>query len=87
MRIELIMHEGRTTGWNIIAETIEDKLTLGSMRQVEFWGTGEHRIEYDGMRTDPENDEYIASLHYATRAQKSRDKEALLNPKGDEKRD
>lgn len=70
MKIELVKHEGKTVGWTIIAETTEDKLTLGTMRNMEFFGMDENSVEYDGVSS--EDDEtgasYALKLHYATRA-------------------
>lgn len=70
MKIELVKHEGKTVGWTIIAETTEDKLKLGTMRNMEFFGMDDNVVQYDGVSS--ENDEagasYATKLHYATKA-------------------
>jgi hypothetical protein len=76
MKIQLNKNEkGQTIGWSIIAESKEDKLTLGSMRNLEFFGSGDDVIKYDGMKSDPEDNNFVIQLNYATKAYK-KDKEA-----------
>lgn len=67
MKITLIKDEkGHTCGWTITAENIDEKLILGSMRNLEFWGSDDDKVEYDGMTADPDNTNYVTSLKYAT---------------------
>lgn len=66
MKIELIKNDkGQTQGWSIIAENKEDKLTLGTMRNIEFFGMDDNAIEYNGMKSE---DGYAIKLNYATKA-------------------
>jgi hypothetical protein len=68
MKIELVRNEsGKTVGWSIIGETKEDKLRLGSMRHLLFFGLGDNVVEYDGMTADPNDDDYVEKLHFATK--------------------
>lgn len=84
MKIELIQIEGdkpgtkKTVGWHIIAETTDDKRILGSMRHVEFWGSDENTIQYDGYTPDPNDDNYVGSLHYGTVAYKAQKHNELM---------
>lgn len=64
MKIELVKHEGKTVGWEIIAETTEDKLKLGAMRNIEFYGMNDDAINYDGVETEGN---YAVKLKYATK--------------------
>lgn len=76
MKIELIKNEAnRTVGWSIIGETKEDKLRLGTMRNLLFFGTGDDVIEYDGVSTDPENENLAEKLHFATKGYIKKKKE------------
>lgn len=69
MKIELNKNkEGQTIGWSIIAETKEDKLILGSMRNIEFYSMGDECIAYDGMKSSDDN--YVLQLNYTTKAHK-----------------
>ena len=48
------------------------------MRNVEFWGSGQKKIEYDG-RTDYKPDErYIHSLKYATKGYKEKKRKEFM---------
>jgi hypothetical protein len=68
MQIELVKNEaGKTVGWTIIGETEEDKLRLGSMRNLLFFGMYDNVVEYDGMTSDPEDNDYVLKLHFATK--------------------
>jgi hypothetical protein len=68
MRIELVKDESNhTAGWTIIGENEDEKRTLGSMRNLLFWGLKENVVEYDGMSADPDDPNYVAKLHFATR--------------------
>lgn len=68
MKIELVKNDaGNTVGWQIIAETKQDKLRLGSMRNMLFFGFGDSVVEYDGWRADPKDKKYVQSLHFATK--------------------
>lgn len=78
MKIELIMEDGKTVGWDIIAENDEEKRILGSMRNVEFWGTGDNLIQYNGMTHDPDDERYVASLHYAITSYKKKKHDAWI---------
>lgn len=83
MKIELLQEEGRTVGWEIIAENEQERRILGSMRNVEFWGTGDTKIEYAGRVDYEPDDRYVHSLKYATKGYKEKKKrefrEKLMN--------
>ena len=88
MKIELTMEEGRTVGWEIIAESEEERRILGSMRNVEFWGTDDKKIQYDGMVSYKPDERYVHSLKYATKGYKEKRerefKESLVSEKDKE---
>jgi len=72
MKIELIRipikdsDKKKTVGWNLIAETIEEKLILGSVRNAHFWGDEENEIKYNGYLPDPNDNKYVGVIKYAT---------------------
>ena len=63
MKVEIKKIDGKSVGWNIIAETEEDKKTLNIMRDLQFWGLGEDVIQYAG-RTDDESEQNVQALHW-----------------------
>lgn len=76
MKIELTRDEnGKTVGWSITGETREDKLRLGSMRNMLFFGMNDNFVEYDGMETDPNDRDYVLRLKFATRGYIKRKRE------------
>lgn len=77
MKVNLIMEEGRTVGWTIEAENTEERLTLGSIRNLEFWGTGEQKVQYNGMAPFKDDDNYVQSVKYATKTYKDAQKQAF----------
>jgi len=58
----------KTVGWNLIAETIEEKLILGSVRHAHFWAEKNDEVTYNGYIPDSEDDKYVGVIKYATRA-------------------
>jgi hypothetical protein len=72
MKIELIRNEEKeVVGWHIIAENKEERLILGSMRHVQFWGTDDSKIAYDGIETEKATEgEYVTKIMYATEGHK-----------------
>lgn len=67
MKVNLIKQDGKSVGWTIEGENEEEKRTLGSIRNLQFWGTGDTKIEYNGMMTDPGDEDYVLSLSWATK--------------------
>lgn len=68
MKIELIKNEAnKTVGWKLVGETKEDKLRLGTIRNMEFFGLGDDVVEYDGITSDPENKNLVSEVRYATK--------------------
>ena len=85
MKIKLIKDKdaddklGTTVGWEIIAETTEEKLILGSIRHAHFWAKSEDLIEYNGYIPDPEDDNYVGVIKYATKAYKHQQHAEFIN--------
>lgn len=79
MKIELRRIDSKTVGWSIIAESIDDKLVLGSIRDKEFWGYEDTRIIYDGMKLDPDDRNYVKELKYVTKRQSILDRESFMD--------
>ena len=53
MKIVLVKNdENYVIGYNIIPETKDDKLTLGNVRNLHFYGFDDTHIVYDGMECD-----------------------------------
>jgi L,D-peptidoglycan transpeptidase YkuD (ErfK/YbiS/YcfS/YnhG family) len=79
MKIELIKHptDKTTVGWTITAEDLEEKLILGSIRHAQFWCSADDQIEYNGYHPDPKDDNYVATIQYATKSYKKELKEAF----------
>jgi len=79
MKVILIEDEGKTVGWKVEAETTEDKLTLGSMRNLQFFGMNENSVEYIGRESeDTPEGEYVTSMSYATKAYDKKLTNAML---------
>jgi len=56
MKIEIVLNEsGNAIGWDIIPETVEDDLTVATMRDLTFFGMDDTAIKYDGMRMVDKN--------------------------------
>ena len=67
MKIILIKNtEGKTCGWNLQAESVDDRLILGTIRNFNFFGTDNQVIKYDGIKTWPEDDDYVDTVMYRT---------------------
>ena len=78
MKVELIKNDtNKTVGWKLVAETKEDKLRLGTIRNMEFFGLNDTVITYDGMKTDPEDENYVVEVLYATKGHQKERKEAF----------
>lgn len=51
MKIEIIKDNiGQAIGWKIIPESREDQKTLGTIRNLSFWGFDETKITYNGIK-------------------------------------
>ena len=80
MKIILIKdNDGKTCGWTLQAESIDDRLTLGTIRDFHFWGNGDTKIEYDGYRAWDEDDNYVDSINYKTHKVVAEERTAMLN--------
>ncbi len=84
MKIELVRDETgkyptKTIGWDIVGETEEEKRILGTMRDFYFWGLHETVIKYDGMTSDPEDEDYVQKLHFRIEAVNKAEREERLN--------
>lgn len=49
MKIDLTMKDGKPIGYSIIPETAEEKETVGTVRDLIFFGFDDTRIVYDGL--------------------------------------
>ena len=45
---------GQAIGWTITAETKEENVVVGTIRDLQFFGMDETAIKYDGRRETPE---------------------------------
>lgn len=65
MLIELTKIEDKVVGYTIEAENEQDKLTLGSIRNMQFFGFDDTALRYDGVESEetPEGS-YAIKLHY-----------------------
>ena len=50
MKIELIMKDGNPVGYKIIPETLEEKETVGTVRDLIFFGFEDTVIKYNGLK-------------------------------------
>jgi len=67
MKIILIKDSNnKTCGWNLQAESVDDRLILGTIRNFNFFGTGDQVIKYDGIKTWSEDDDYVDTVMYRT---------------------
>jgi len=62
MKVILLQHESKTVGWKLKAENKEDKLRLGSIRNIQFFGLDDTAIRYSGMKGEGD---YVAELSWA----------------------
>lgn len=75
MKLTLRKEEGKTVGWSFEAETKEESLMLGSIRNIEFFSMGDQCVQYDGMSEDAENKNHVKSIRYATKEQVKKDRD------------
>lgn len=61
MHVNLIKKDGRTVGWELIPDTHDDKLQLGSIRNLVFWS--DTPVRYAGMTGD-EKENTVTSLSW-----------------------
>ena len=64
MKVQLLQHNGETVGWRLVAETHEDKLRLGSIRNAQFFGLEDTSIVYAGRQGD---DNHVEALSWQQR--------------------
>ena len=63
--------QNKTIGWSLVAENIDDKLTLGSIRNIEFWGSGDDVIKYDGIKSEETKEgTYVTEVKYTLKSHK-----------------
>ena len=68
MKIELKKTENNyLKGWELIAETVEEKHILGSIRNAEFFGFELNHPEYDGYEDEVVNDDNGKEHRYVTK--------------------
>jgi hypothetical protein len=48
MKVELKYKDGKAIGWSMDAENHEERLIVNTIRDMEFWGTDDRCIVYDG---------------------------------------
>ena len=51
MKLELLYDEGRKVGYELIAETDQEREAMGFIRDAYFFGMDEQVIKYDGLKT------------------------------------
>jgi len=73
MHINLIKVDNKTIGWDLIPDTKEDKLILGSIRHLQFYGLDDEVIKYNGINTEsiPNEGEYVTKIMYRQEKHKS----------------
>ena len=73
MHINLIKIDNKPIGWDLIPDTKEDKLILGSIRHLQFWGDGDEVIKYNGINTEsiPNEGQYVTKIMYRQAKHKS----------------
>jgi hypothetical protein len=77
MLVELTKIDGQVVGYTIAAETEQDKLVLGSIRNMQFWGFDDTALEYAGVESeDKEEGSYALKMHYI---QKKHSSNKILN--------
>ena len=64
MQLELIKKDSITIGWKLIAENEEERLKMGSIRNMSFFGMGGNVPAYAGMRSWPEDSRYVQELQW-----------------------
>ena len=83
MKLELVKDQTpdgwRTAGWKLIAENEEERLQLGSIRNLEFWGDESSKPVYDGYTSYPEDDNYVQAVHFASPEYKRKRDKKLFN--------
>jgi hypothetical protein len=51
MKVEIVLDENnRACGWEMSGENEEEIKKLGIIRDLQFWGTGDNVITYNGRR-------------------------------------
>lgn len=51
MKLELLYDEGRKVGYELIAETDQEREAMGFIRDAYFFGMDEDVMQYDGLKT------------------------------------
>jgi hypothetical protein len=72
MKIKVKYKNNEAIGYNIIAETENEKRTLGTVRNLHFWGFDDTELEYDGIESEQlENDKhFVNSLKFIQKKHK-----------------
>lgn len=48
MKVEIIKKDGEPIGWTIVGETQEEKYTVNTIRNLQFFGFDETSVKYGG---------------------------------------
>jgi hypothetical protein len=81
MKVTLTKVDGKTVGYQMEAESHEDNLILGSIRNMQFWGFNETSLKYDGMVEDPNKPNHVQSLKWAQKQHTSCYQDGIQNEK------
>ena len=60
MKVLLIKKDGKAVGWSIEGETDTERLTLGAIRNMQFFGLGDTAVQYAGIKHYGEDHSYVA---------------------------
>lgn len=52
MKVQVIRKDGKAYGWTILAENEAEMRTLGTIRNMQFFGMNETAIGYAGVKSD-----------------------------------
>jgi hypothetical protein len=62
MQVKLIRKDGKVVGWTLIAENEQDRLVMGSIRNMQFFGMNDTAIKYAGVTTWSEDERYAQQM-------------------------
>lgn len=54
MKIELIVTDGHTVGYNLVPENRDEQYALNTIRNLYYFGIEENVIRYDGYESTPD---------------------------------
>lgn len=85
MQIELVKKDDKVVGWKLIAENEEDRLKMGSVRNMCFFGMGGDVIAYNGVTPWKEDPNYVQELQWIKKKHHSDYKDNWVGWEEDEK--